>query len=107
MGKCRGRCCHLPLVCHCTATVMFGRLLLAPAVNITGTLPEATLSGTTAFTCSTPETRPGASPAYSTFAVMPPIDTEMGATGRGKVGPPADVTEPVTPPGISCPSPVA
>ena len=50
--------------CYCTATVTLAGLLLLPMVKTTGRLPDVTPGGITAFTWITPETNPGASPAY-------------------------------------------
>jgi hypothetical protein len=59
-----------------TAIITPGWDVTPPMVSTTACGPDATEAGTTAFTCSTPATSPGAEPAYSTVAATPPMLTE-------------------------------
>src|SRR6266498_1476980 len=65
-----------------TATVTSARLLASPTCNTTDCAPVPTAIGTRAFTWMTPETNPGASPAYRTSASTPPIVTDTGSSIR-------------------------
>jgi hypothetical protein len=71
-----------------TASVTPAWLDAVPMMSATGTAaPAGVPSGTRAFTCSTPATSPGAAPAYNTSAVTPPMVTETGSRGWGRVVP--------------------
>jgi hypothetical protein len=50
------------LLCYCTDTVITDGELFEPTVITMVCVPDGMLVGTTAFTCSTPDTRLGASP---------------------------------------------
>ena len=88
-------------------------LLLFPTVRTIVTAPDGSEVGTTAFTCNTPDTRLGASPAYVRVAgivvVVPfgPGITNASDTGPTGFGYGGALTDPVTPGGFSWPSPVA
>jgi hypothetical protein len=90
---------------HFTAMVTPDCDATPPTLTVTGTAdPGETDGGTTALTCKTPATSPGAEPAYWTVASIPPILTVSGNKGDLVFD---GVTLPVTPEGEVCPSPVA
>src|ERR1700722_20103392 len=55
----------------------------SPTFRLISTEPAFADAGTTALTCNTPATRPGALPAYFTCAGWPSIVTDVAATGIG------------------------
>src|ERR1700680_5263979 len=103
----QGRPYDLPCCCYWTCMVTTDGLLLFPTVTTSVTEPDGNDVGTTAFTCNTPDTRLGASPAYvrvaGTDVVVPfgPGTTNTIVTGATGFGYGGEVTDPVTPGGFS------
>ena len=73
-----------PLWNYCTTTV--AALVpdcdfTVPTVTTTGTVPVGEVAGMVTLTCMTPDTRPGAEPAYCTTASTPPMVAVTGSSG--------------------------
>src|SRR5260370_35664141 len=49
-----------------------------PTVTTTGTVPVGAVAGMVTLTCMTPDTKPGAEPAYCTTASTPPTGAVTG-----------------------------
>lgn len=68
---------------YCTQTVTPLWLLWLPTFTTRESAPEAAAAGTAAFTCNTPATVYGASPANIRMAGWPPMATETACCGAG------------------------
>src|SRR5579871_1505914 len=99
--------CGQRATCYFTAIVTLALLVAVPTVSFTGTeLPVVIPEGTRRFTCITPCTAPGASPAYCTVAFTPPIVAVTGRIGLGS-GSDVPLMIPSGPGVVIRPSPVA